>query len=76
MPTTPAIIEHFPTAGGIQKNPHHPHRPSINNRVVNLVGPYKKHLIAFSGGFGILSILILVIIIVVFLLYLMKKIKY
>jgi len=67
------IIEHFPTAGGIQKHSHHPHRPSINNRVVNLVGPYKRHLVAFSGGFGILSILVLVIIIVVLLLHVMKK---
>ena len=58
-------IEHFPTAGGIHKHGHHrAHRPSINTRVVNIVRPYKRHLMMFSGGFGILSILILIVIIV------------
>ena len=59
-------IEHFPTSGGIHKHGHHhPHRPSVNRRVVDIARPYKRHLMIFSGGFGLLSLLILIIVIVV-----------
>jgi len=79
MLTQSNIIEHFPTAGGIQKHSkhhhrHHPSRPAIITRVNNLVVPYRRHMRAFSGG-GFLNVtgILIIIIIIGLLLHIMKK---